>query len=430
MAWRHRLIGLLASGVLLASGASTATHAQTPLSTTPWSAAEKDALRSLSINSLPPLPAAPSNKFADDPSAARLGQRLFFDTRLSADGQVSCATCHLSDAAFTDGRKLGRGVGTADRNTMTLLGTAYSPWQFWDGRKDSLWSQALAPTESAVEHGSARSEIIGVVTADPDYKSAYETVFGPLPDLSDRARFPAFAGPVEDPAARAAWDDMSTADRDTMNGVFANIGKAIAAYERRLVPGPSRFDRYVDAVLADDNSAAAIFSDQEAAGLRLFIDRDRGRCVRCHNGPLFSNFTFHNTGVPPQAAKSADRGRSDGALLAQTDPFNCLGAFSDADAKECGELKFAKTTGSDLIGAMKTPTLRSVSKTGPYMHAGQFATLEQVLDHYNRAPDSPIGTTKLRRLNLRPTDLAALKSFLLTLDSPPDLDRADLTPPN
>jgi cytochrome c peroxidase len=394
-----------------------------------WSDSEKAVLRSLSIASLPPLPADPSNGVADDRRAARLGQRLFFDTRLSADNQVSCASCHLPDLAFTDGRKLGRGVGTAGRNTMTILGSAYSPWLFWDGRKDSLWSQALGPTESAVEHGGTRTQFARLIASDPALKARYESLFGSLPDLGDSARFPAAAGPVEDAKARTAWKAMAPADRATVSAVFANIGKAIAAYERRLIPGPARFDRYVAAVLdGDDNAAREIFTDTEEEGLRVFIGR--GQCTRCHNGPLLSNFTFHNTGVPPRPGTQPDKGRSVGVAQALEDPFNCLGEFSDAGARDCGELRFAKTSGADLVGAMKTPSLRNISKTAPYMHAGQYATLEPALDHYNRAPKAAVGTSELSPLGLGADELAALEWFLLTLDSPPALERTDLTPPD
>ncbi len=394
-----------------------------------WSNSEKEILRSLSIASLPPLPAAPSNRVADDRRAARLGQRLFFDTRLSSDNQVSCATCHLPDLAFTDGRKLGRGVGTAKRNTMTILGSAYSPWQFWDGRKDSLWSQALAPTESVAEHGGTRNQFARLIAADPDLKARYERLFGPLPDLSDDARFPEVAGPVENATARAAWDGMAVADRQAVSTIFANLGKAVAAYERQLIPGPSRFDDYVAAVLRGDGAGAReIFTEDEAAGLRLFIGR--GQCTRCHKGPLFSNFTFHNTGVPPWPGTEPDLGRSTGVAEALQDPFNCLGAFSDAAPTDCGELRFAKTSGAELVGAMKTPSLRNVSKTAPYMHAGQYATLEPVLDHYNRAPQAAVGASELTPLGLGADKLAELEKFLLTLDSPPALERRDLTPPD
>lgn len=426
---RDGLTRILAAGLMLAL-LSPAALAQTE-ETSPiiWSDSEKAVLRSLSIASLPPLPADPSNRVADDRRAVRLGQRLFFDTRLSADNQVSCASCHLPDLAFTDGRKRGRGVGTAQRNTMTILGSAYSPWQFWDGRKDSLWSQALAPVESAAEHGGTRSQFARLVVDDPELKARYQRLFGPLPDLSDSVRFPIAASPLADASASAAWDAMAEADRQTVSTIFANLGKAIAAYERQLIPGPSRFDDYVAAVLRGDDAAAQkIFSEDETAGLRLFIGR--GQCTRCHNGPLFSNFTFHNTGVPPWPGTEPDLGRSTGVAEALQDPFNCLGAFSDAAPTDCDELRFAKTSGAELVGAMKTPSLRNISKTAPYMHAGQYATLEPVLDHYNRAPQAAVGASELTPLGLGADKLAELEKFLLTLDSPPALERRDLTPPD
>jgi cytochrome c peroxidase len=169
-----------------------------------WSKDELEQLASLSIGSLPPLPADPSNRVADDERAAELGQRLFFDTRLSSNGEVACATCHLPDKLFQDGTPLAKGVGTTDRRTMSIIGTARSPWQFWDGRKDSQWAQALGPLESAVEHGGNRMQYAHL--AATHYRTEYEAVFGKLPDLS---RLPAHAGPVDDPKARAEWDAIA-----------------------------------------------------------------------------------------------------------------------------------------------------------------------------------------------------------------------------
>ena len=120
-----------------------------------WSAQERETLRSLALASLGPLPKDPSNRVADDPRAAALGHRLFFDARLSGNGRVSCATCHVPDREFQDGIALAEGVGTTARRTMPVAGTAHSPWLFWDGRADSQWAQALGPLESAVEHGGS-----------------------------------------------------------------------------------------------------------------------------------------------------------------------------------------------------------------------------------------------------------------------------------
>src|SRR5688500_13928891 len=129
---------------------------------------------------------------------------------------------------------------------MPVTGTAHSPWLFWDGRKDSQWAQALGPLESAVEHGGSRAQYAHVIAEH--YRDDYERTFGPLPEL---AAIPRAAGPVPDPAARAAWDAMTDEQRVGVTQVYVNIGKAIAAFERRVQYGPSRFDRYVDALAAD-----------------------------------------------------------------------------------------------------------------------------------------------------------------------------------
>jgi hypothetical protein len=118
-----------------------------------WSAEETALITALSLSQLPELPPDPSNRVADDPAAAALGEQLFADTRLSSNGEVSCASCHLPERQFQDDLALAKGVGVTTRRTMPIAGTAYSPWLFWDGRKDSQWSQALGPLESAVEHG-------------------------------------------------------------------------------------------------------------------------------------------------------------------------------------------------------------------------------------------------------------------------------------
>src|SRR6185369_5453421 len=105
-----------------------------------WTASQIDELRQMSISSIEPLPRDVTNRVADDPAAAKLGRQLFFDTRLSSNGKVSCATCHQPDRGFQDGTALAHGVGTTNRRTMPIAGTAYSPFLFWDGRKDSQWA--------------------------------------------------------------------------------------------------------------------------------------------------------------------------------------------------------------------------------------------------------------------------------------------------
>lgn len=381
-----------------------------------WSVAELAMLRSLQLDSLPPLPPEPSNAVADDSRAAALGHRLFFDPRLSGNGAVSCATCHQPERRFTDGLPKGRGIGESQRNTMSLVGAAYSPWQYWDGRRDSLWSQALSPLEDTNEHGGTRTGIAHLLAEDRRYRHAYEALFGPLPDLSDRRRFPDQAAPSGNAVHRAAWEAMAPADRQRINVVFSNIGKAIAAYERLLVPGPARFDRYVEAALRDDRDAQAeIFTPREAAGLRLFIGD--ARCTECHNGPLLTNNEFHNTGVLSAPGDLPDRGRTAGLREARADPFNCTGAFSDDPDRDCPELRFVRT-GPELLGAFRTPSLRNLEGTAPFMHQGQLATLEEVIEHYDRAPLSMIGHNEAKPLSLSRRERAQLAAFLETLSAP------------
>ena len=174
------------------------------IAASPWSAGDKNILRSLSIDSLPRLAKDPTNAVGDVPSAAAFGHRLFFDKRFSGDGAVSCATCHQPDKAFTDAIPLAKGMGTTARNTPTIIGTAHSPWFFWDGRTDSQWSQALQPMEAPTEHGGARTGIAKTVFGDAAYSKAYEGIFGDMADVSDDGRFPANAAPIDVAPARAA----------------------------------------------------------------------------------------------------------------------------------------------------------------------------------------------------------------------------------
>jgi cytochrome c peroxidase len=388
-----------------------------------WSDEEIESLRSLWIGSLPPLPPDPSNKYADDPRAAKLGQELFFDTRFSSNGKVACATCHLPDKLFQDGTPLAHGVGTTNRRTMTIIGTAYSPWLFWDGRKDSQWAQALGPMESPVEHGGNRTLYAHLISQY--YSDEYEALFGSLPDLS---RLPRNAGPVADPEAAANWESMPPEERDAVTRIYANMGKAIAAYERLLLPGASRFDRYVEAILNDDNGTAdTLLTADEVAGLRLFIGK--ANCTNCHNGPLFTNNDFHNTGIPAAKNLPEDAGRTLGAQQVMADEFNCLSIYSDANESDCSELKYMVTDAHDQERQFKPPSLRNVATRSPFMHAGQFATLEEVLNHYNTAPEAPAGHSELEPLELNEQEIAQIIAFLKTLDGPVNADSRWLAAP-
>jgi cytochrome c peroxidase len=336
---------------------------------------ERAMLQSMALEQLEPLPADPSNRYADNAAAAELGRKFFFETRFSANGKVSCATCHLPERQFQDDVDLASGVGTTSRRTMPIAGTAHSPWMFWDGRKDSQWSQALGPLESPVEHGGKRGQYVQLVAAE--YADQYQAVFGDA-DFSDTTR------------------------------VFVNIGKAIAAFERKIQFGESRFDKFA--------ATEEGFSADEVAGARLFVGK--ANCVQCHNGPLLTDNVFHNTGVPARADLPADNGRATGAKQVLADEFNCRSKWSDARPEQCAELDYMVAEGHELVRAYKTPTLRGAASRAPYMHAGQIKTLAQVLDHYNRAPKAPAGHSEVEPLKLSARELRQLEAFLKTLESP------------
>jgi len=215
---------------------------------------------------------------------------------------------------------------------------------------------------------------------------------------------------------------MAEDDRLAIDRAFANIGKAFAAFERSLVPTRSRFDDYVAALAGDDPGAAALLDDDELRGLRLFIGK--ANCTQCHNGPLFTNNEFHNTGVLSAAGELPDKGRAAGVRDVVEDPFNCRGEYSDDPKRQCAELEFVRS-GPELIGAMRTPSLRNVEFTAPYMHKGQVATLSEVLVHYNDAPDAMIGHNEAKPLGLSARELWQLEAFLRTLGGPVKSDQSE-----
>ena len=348
-----------------------------------------DVLRSMWLESLPELPPDHSNAVADNPAAAELGRELFFDTRLSANGAVSCATCHQAERGFSDGLQKAQAIGMTDRRTLSIVGSAYSPWQFWDGRRDSQWAQALVPLEDANEHGMSRVQVVTLIAEDDAYRATYESLFGDLPDLP-------------------------SADTFALNAAFANIGKAIAAFERTIMPSASRFDEYVAAVVAGDKDRQSqLYDDDEIRGLRLFIGE--ANCTQCHNGPLLTNFEFHNTGIISFPGDVPDKARVSGVAEVLGSEFNCRSQYSDDSLHRCGELEFART-GPGLIGAFKAPSLRNLA--APFMHKGQLATLADVLQHYNEAPDAMIGHNEAKPLGLGKRELQQIEDFLGTLSAP------------
>lgn len=388
---------------------------------------------------LGPLPDAPppdpTNAYADDDAAALLGQKLFFDPRYSGNGEISCVTCHDPQKGFGDSRgNVSEGISMTPRSSIGLLNGAYgaatnedgTTWQLWDGRADSQWSQALGPPESPVVMGGTRSAVALLVY--DEYRSEYEAIFGPLPELRNEKDDTPVVDPTLKPGVEA-WDALPAELRDAVNQIYVNFGKALAAYERRLVSRNSRFDQYWKDL--EDGNDSDVLSEEEKEGLRVYIGD--GRCLGCHSGPNFTDGQFHNLAIAQTGANlpTEDQGRASGVQRLLADAFNCAGVWSDHPDKSACAVSSIDPEGAEL-GAFKTPTLRSVNLSPPYMHTGTLATLEEVIRHYDKGGDYDnfvgVRDELMRPLDLDARQRAALVAFLRTLDGEP-LDASLLAPP-
>jgi cytochrome c peroxidase len=380
---------------------------------------ERELAAVLSLSPLPPPPRDSTNRVDGDVAAIALGKILFFEPRLSSNRSTACSTCHDPALSWIDGKPVAVAAAAGKRNTPALWNVAHNRWFFWDGRADSLWSQALKPLEDSAEMGGARVEALNTVAGDAALRARYEAVFGPLPNLGDAARFPPRASPLASNAADlAAWWSMASADRETVSTHFANLGKAIAAYVATITTGPAPFDRFV-ADLRTGRTGSRAISESAQNGLRIFIGK--GNCVLCHGGPSFTNKEFHDTRVRGGAAD--DAGRADGAARLLADEFIAAGPYSDdTEGARAQQLYFFNGTAS-VLGHFKTPTLRNVALTAPYMHAGQLATLADVVRHYSTladaAPPADPGHVEalITPMNLGDEEIADVVAFLESLTS-------------
>lgn len=415
----------LALSALVAVGFAVAQWKRADGAAPTWTATDIEVLKSLSLDALPRRPEDPSNAFADDPGAAELGRRLFHEPRLAAGGRLSCASCHVPERAFSDGRRVARGVAEGTRNTPSLHGVAFQRSFNWDGRSDTLWGQALGPLESSHEMGSTRGEVARLVVSDLALRAAFERVFGPvdatvLASVKEGPCGPtasAATGAPETDAARC-WAALGPERRAAVTRVFVNVGKAIAAYETSLRPLPTRFDRFVqDLAVGRPQRASAWLSPAEQRGLRLFIDAPRTACLNCHNGPLLSNGGFHDIGTNLGESSSRELGRMLGEQLLAASEWRCDGPYSDALPAQCLEAQFqAPGMHGEGRGAFKVPSLRGVPDTAPYMHDGRYADLPAVLQHYRVPPMQDVpGAHELRSLALSDAELSDLARFLTSL---------------
>ena len=330
---------------------------------------------------------------ADNPQTAEkiaLGARLFNDVRFSSTGGVSCATCHVAATAFTDSpRQVSVGIEelTGTRNAPTVVNAAFNKTQFWDGRSPNLEDQALHPFLNPVEMGLPDHDpILKVVREDKEYAKAFKAVFG------------------------------VAADAITMD----EVTRAIAAFERTEVSGDSPFDRWY---FGGDKDA---ISEQAIRGFAVFLGT--GRCVSCHvieqDFALFTDHQFHNVGVGindiqdkvPELARAFQVAKNEGMDVD-------VAVLTDADTSHLG--RFAVDDQLSSMGAFKTPTLRNIAVTAPYMHDGSLKTLREVVEHYNNGgvtkegnPINPFLSGGIRPLDLTEQEIDDLVKFMETLTSP------------
>jgi len=346
------------------------------------------------------MPASPTNRFADDPVVAELGERFFFDKNLSADNTVACVSCHVTDANFADPNTVSIGIGgqVSLRRAPSAMHVGWMEFTLWDGRADSAWSQPLKAMEAPHEMGITRTEVAHYVSAV--YTSAYTDAFGSLPKLPN-SPFRGKPGDVE-------WEQMFEEDQDAINEVFVNVGKAIEAYERTLVCDNTRFDRFLDGA---DN-----LSQQEIDGAIEFV---QSGCAGCHSGALLTDNEFHNIGIASDVFED-DLGREAAYELMDNDEFSSESKWSDDPAFGTAKIDRAFEE-PDATGAFKTPSLRGVGQRTAFMHNGSIDRLERVLSFYRAASQGARQPGHLGQLDpfvreLEVLDDRAIIAFLRTLD--------------
>jgi cytochrome c peroxidase len=331
----------------------------------------------------------PSNRVSGDPAAIALGARLFFDARLSANASVACATCHVPTRAWTDGRARAHGLGELDRNTPTVLDAGLGRWFGWDGAADSLWSFAVKPMLHPAEMGATVQHVAGTVRGDRTLACAHEAAFGRRPGADDGI-------------------------------VLIDTAKALAAYVETIRSGRTPFDEFRDALARGDRESMARYPVAAQRGLKTFVGK--GACSVCHFGPGFTNGEFHDIGIPFTLGPGrVDAGRHEGVKRLRADPFNLLGKFSD-DASGAAATKTRHVEASHAsFGQFKTPSLRNVALTAPYMHNGRLATLRDVVKHYSELDMDRVhadGESLLRPLRLTDHEANDLVAFLESLTDP------------
>lgn len=332
----------------------------------------------------------PSNRVSGDSSAIELGELLFFDARLSIDGQIACASCHDPALGWTDGKARAGGLARLDRNTQSLFNVSGNRWFGWDGRNDSLWAHSIGPILDEKEMGATPDMIAATIREDLDLSRRYTEVFG-IP-----------------PEKREALD------------LLVDVAKSMAAFQETIVTGRTSFDEFRDALAREDYEAALQYPASARRGASLFVGQ--GQCNLCHIGPRFTNDEFDDAGVPYFTGPGrVDRGRFKGIQDLKASPFNLLGHFNDSPEEATGWATARVAQTHRTFGQFKVPSLRQLSQTGPYMHNGSLETLRDVVDHYSTINLDRIhsdGVLVLRPLNLTEQESQDLVAFLNSLSTP------------
>jgi len=343
-----------------------------------------------------PIPWTPdtSNRVSGNAVAVDLGERLFFDEKLSVKHNVSCGTCHIAEYNWTDGMKRNKGQAMVDRNTPTLMNMRHHRWFALDGAADSLWSQSMRPILDPRELGSNAAHVAQYLRKDPDLSCRYEKTFGVNPSTQDD------------------------------EAVLVGVGKVMAAFQETLLTDLTPFDAFRDALARGDHAAVSLYPRDARRGLKIFVGK--GNCSVCHTGPMFTNGEFHDVGVShfiDGDSKRVDGGRHEGIKKLMASKFNLLGPYND-DATRASATKTAHLKPEHRnFGEFKTPSLRNVGYTGPYMHNGEMRSLNDVVRHYSELNVDRLhadGENLLRPLKLTRQEAADLVAFLQTLN----MDRA------
>lgn len=336
-------------------------------------------------------PTDPTNSYAGNKIAQKFGKILFFDKRLSRNGDTSCATCHKPDSYFTDGKSYFNTRLGEFRRTPSLLNTCQNRWFMWDGRADSVWAQALFPLREGGELGLGKQGILEMLRGDQDLSQYVKLLSGV--DLKEARH-------------ESGLDEK----------MLILVAKSIAAFECTLTSQSSKFDQYVKWMNSADKLRPKPISDSAERGLKIFI-RDNS-CISCHNGPLFTNGEFHDIGIPDQSLSGQSAGgRYAGILELLASEYRADGAYSDAPLSIRGRRTKFVIQSQSLRRAFKTPSLRNVAKRAPYSHTGQIASLESMLQHYaSFKPDEhPHSEKVLGNMQLTEGDIRDLTNFLNTL---------------